>query len=89
VVFSAAASNQPNNNDIYIRNSDGTGSTLPLYRGDGDDIDPVLSPDGKNLAFASNVSGTYQIYIYDQNASKLSQLTSGSDNFYPGDWWQP
>ena len=89
VVFAAAPSNQPDNSDIFIHNADGTGSTLSLYSGAGNDIHPVLSPDGKSLAFASNVGGVYQIYIYDQASSTLSQLTSGSYNYYPGDWWQP
>ena len=89
VIFAAAPSNDPNNSDIFIKSSNGSGSALPLYRGAGNDIDPVLSPDGKYLAFASNSGGAYDIFIYDQNASKLSQLTNSPEDYFPGDWWQP
>jgi Tol biopolymer transport system component len=89
VVYSAVASNQPGNNDLYIKNANGTGSALPLYRSPADDIDPVLSPDGKYLAFASNANGHYDIYVYDQNSGTLSQLTTNGYDNYPGDWWQP
>ncbi len=89
VIFAAAPSNNPKNNDVYIRNADGTGSTLPFYQDAADDIDPVLSPDGKYLAFASNPNGNYDIYVYDIANATLSQLTNTPTNEYPGDWWQP
>ena len=89
VIYAAAPSNDLTNSDIFIKSSNGSGSALPLYRGPGNDIDPVLSPDGKYIAFAGNPGGSYDIYIYDQNASKLSQLTNSADNEFPGDWWQP
>ncbi len=89
VIYAAAPSNDPNNNDIFIKSANGGGSALPLYRSPDNDIDPVLSPDGKYIAFASNTSGTYDIFVYDQNASKLSQLTSTLEDDFPGDWWQP
>jgi hypothetical protein len=89
VVFSAAPSNQPDNADIYLKNADGSGSTFPLYRGEGNDVYPVLSPDARYLAFASNVGGQYDIYVVNQNTGELSQLTDTPENEYPGDWWQP
>lgn len=89
IIFAAEASNQPGNSDIYIKNTNGTGTALPLYRSPANDIHPVLSPDGRFLAFASNATGSYNIYLYDQNTSQLSQLTDTADDHYPGDWWQP
>ncbi len=89
VVFAAVPSNEPDNSDIYIRNADGSGSTLPFYRGPANDVNPVLSPDGHYLAFASNPSGAYDIYVYDQSAATLSQLTNSPFDDFPGDWWQP
>ena len=88
IYFAAAASNDPNNSDIYIKNSNGTGSTLPLYRDPSDNLFPVLSPDGRYLAFASNAGGSYDIYIWDQQDNKLSQLTDTPDQEFPGDWWE-
>jgi WD40-like Beta Propeller Repeat len=88
IYFAAAASNDPNNADIYVKNSNGTGSTLPLYRDPSDNLFPVLSPDGRYLAFASNAGGSYDIYIWDQQDSKLSRLTNTPDQEFPGDWWE-
>lgn len=89
VIFSAAPSNQPDNADIYVKNTDGSGSALPVYRGEGNDIYPVLSPDKRFLAFASNINGQYDIFVVNQNTGELSQLTNTPKNEYPGDWWQP
>ncbi|MFN8448282.1 MAG: hypothetical protein U0521_06760 [Anaerolineae bacterium] len=91
VVYSAEPSNQPGNADIYLRNASGLGSSQLIYQSPADDINPVLSPDGRYVAFASNSSGNgrYDIYIYDRNAETVMQLTDSTDNYYPGDWWQP
>ncbi len=88
IIFSAVPSNDPGNSDIYVKSAIGGGSSLPLYRSPADDIYPVLSPDGRYLAFASNPDGAYDIYILDQNDGSLSQLTSDTSDEYPGDWWQ-
>ena len=60
-------------------------AVLPVDR---NDIFPVLSPDGRYIAFASNPDGAYDIYIFDQNDGTLSQLTNTTTDEYPGDWWQ-
>ncbi len=88
IIFSAIPSNDPGNADIYSKNANGSGSSLPVYRSPANDIYPVLSPDGRYLAFASNPDGAYDIYVLDQNDGTLSQLTSSSTDEYPGDWWQ-
>lgn len=88
VVYAGAAATSPNNRDIFIRNADGTGSALPIYRSPADDIYPILSPDARYLAFASNPAGNYDIFIYDQATQSLTQLTNSPDNEYPGGWWQ-
>ena len=54
------------------------GATLPLTRltnGDWNDITPALSPDGTRLAFASNRSGGWQIYIWNLENGQIAPLT--------------
>jgi Tol biopolymer transport system component/DNA-binding winged helix-turn-helix (wHTH) protein len=43
---------------------------------------PHWSPDGRILAFDSNETGTYQVYMISSDGGKVSQLTDGKfDNF--------
>lgn len=90
VLYAAEPSNQPGNADIYVRNTNGSGSSVLIYQSPANDIMPVLSPDGRYVAFASNASGNghYDIYIYDRSLETLVQLTDSSNDYYPGDWWQ-
>jgi len=41
---------------------------------------PTLSPDGKNMAYLTNVSGTSQIWMIDLAENKPRQVTSYDDN---------
>ncbi len=41
---------------------------------------PALSPDGKKLAYLTNVSGTSQIWMVDLSENKPRQITSYDDN---------
>lgn len=87
VIYAAATATEPNNHDIYIRTASATSTGQPIYRDAADDIYPVLSPDGRYIAFANNRNGAYDIYIYDQNDLQLYQLTNTPDvDEYPGDW---
>lgn len=89
IVYAAAASNDPTNNDIAIRASAGYGlPTLPV-RDPANDIAPVFSPDSRMIAFSSNRGGQYDIYIFDLTTQTLSQLTNTPEEDYPGGWWQP
>jgi hypothetical protein len=48
---------------------------------------PVWSPDGQQIAFASNQSGTYQLYRKDARGANAEQaLTSGGMGKVPSDW---
>lgn len=55
----------------------------------GLDIDPALSPDGSYLAYSSNQSGNYEIYVKPLvPGSREVQLTAdGGENFQPA--WSP
>jgi TolB protein len=63
-------------------NADGSGarnlSRNPEPPGDdGKDNSPVVSPDGRRIAFLSERSGTYQIYVINADGSGLKRLTGG------------
>jgi eukaryotic-like serine/threonine-protein kinase len=57
----------PPTRDIYLLRRDaGTGDSAitPLVASDGyEEVAPVLSPDGRWLAYASNESGRYEVYV--------------------------
>lgn len=54
-----------------------TGTRLDIPRGDtGVDVNPVWSPDGQRLAFASNRSGNRQIYLYDVGSGEIRNLSN-------------
>ncbi|MBK8021622.1 MAG: PD40 domain-containing protein [Chloroflexi bacterium] len=89
IIYAAAPSNDPNNHDILLRNANGAGTPLPLYRSPFDDIYPVMSPDQRHIAFASDRGSGYDIYVYEQANQALFQLTNNPADDFPGDWWQP
>lgn len=88
IIYAAAPGNDPQNHDIAIRRADGTGTPLLSVRDAFDTIFPVLSPDNQYLAYASNQTGNYQVYIMNLVDSTVWQLTNGDGDFYPGGWWQ-
>lgn len=47
-----------------------------LTEGPASDICPSWSPDGKSIAFCSNRSGTFQIWVMKHNGTGLRQVTS-------------
>ena len=52
--------------------------SLPLTRltsGPWDDITPALSPDGKQLAFASNRNGYWDLYVLELASGEITRLT--------------
>jgi len=59
-----------------------------LTEGAWDDQDPAISPDGTRLAFASDRSGFWDIYVLDLRSQALTQLTnSGGYEGHPT--WSP
>ncbi|HEY3072015.1 MAG TPA: protein kinase [Candidatus Limnocylindrales bacterium] len=73
--------------DIYLARPDGTGSRQ-LTNDAANDRFPRWSPDGKRLAFASNRTGEYQIWIINADGSDLAQLTAAKEGLvYPV--WSP
>lgn len=86
LTYAAAQATTPKNNDIIVRSADGSGTPLVPIRDAADDIYPVFSPDGRYIAFASNRTGFYNIFIYDQLEGTTYQLTNTEEQTYPGDW---
>jgi TolB protein len=73
----------------------GAGQPLPLTRltyGPWDDINPAISADGKTIAFASNRSGYWDIYLLDLGSGGISRLTDtlgyeGAPAWSPDNKW--
>ena len=42
---------------------DGSAPPRAIVRNDGDDLQPVFAPDGRWLAYSSDVSGTMEVYV--------------------------
>jgi Tol biopolymer transport system component len=62
---------------IYLQRVDGTAVTQ-LTSDSADDAYPVFSPDGKQVAFSSTRTGTWQIYVMDLDGHNITQVTSGT-----------
>lgn len=53
------------------------GGVFPSFRGD---ITPQWSPDGRKIAFCSDRSGQFQVYIVDVSGLNLTQITHSGSN---------
>ena len=51
------------NPDIYLLHLDGEPAPVPLLATRAHEINPALSPDDRWLAYASNVSGRFEVYV--------------------------
>jgi Tol biopolymer transport system component len=66
-----------------------------LTNGEGKNIGPVFSPDGKRIAFVSDRSGISNIYVIDVRTKEVSQITnvltgvSGIIDESPAISWSP
>ena len=79
----------------YQPEEGGAGQPLPLTRltfGPWDDINPAISPDGQTVAFASNRSGYWDIYLLELGNGGITRLTDtlayeGSPAWSPDNKW--
>lgn len=79
----------------YQPEETGEGQPLPLTRltsGPWDDIEPAISTDGKTIAFASNRSGYWDLYLLDISSGGITRLTDslayeGAPAWSPDNQW--
>lgn len=71
--------NSPGYTHIWIMDSDG-GHARELTTGNENDSDPAFSPDGSQIAFASDKSGQPEIYVMDADGTNPHAVTIGSDS---------
>lgn len=72
--------------DMYALSMIGERKETLLLNSSADEQNPRLSPDGKWLAYASDETGTYQIYVQSFNDGKLGsdrKLISSGSGKYP------
>ena len=69
--------------EICIASADGK-EVLQLTENTFEDIYPVMSPDGKKIAFMSDRDGNREIYVMNIDGSKVNRLT-----FNEGQDWNP
>ncbi|AIE88139.1 TolB protein precursor [Fimbriimonas ginsengisoli Gsoil 348] len=62
------------------------GKAVPLTNHVEMDDNPIWSPDGKYVAFASNRSGNWDVYIVPAGGGQTRRLTYHSGSDIPSDW---
>jgi TolB protein len=68
--------------NIYTCALDGS-DIVQLTNNAGNNEHPTWSPDGKLIAFSSNRSGTYQIYIMRKDGANVTRITNSGENTAP------
>jgi Tol biopolymer transport system component len=79
-------SNRDGNLEIYSMHADGGGQTN-LTNNPATDKMPAASPDGTQIAFVSDRSGSEQIYVMSSSGGTPQQLTTQGTNAFPA--WSP
>ncbi len=78
-------SERSGNHDIWMMNPDGT-DKLQLTTDIGSDTSPMISPNGRVIAFNSNRTGESRIYLMNTDGSNQRAI-SGDNCHYPA--WSP
>ena len=78
--------------DIFLMNADGTGQVLrltsarkPTGRWANND-EPAFSPDGRQILFVSDRTGTDQLYIIDTNGDNERRITHDRLSYHQPKW---
>ncbi len=88
IAYSASQGSADAPADIIIINVNGGGTPVLPVRSNGDDIQPIFSPDGNAFAFSSDRNGEYNIYLFNLQTNELFQLTNEIDPHFVGGWFQ-
>lgn len=83
-LFHAQQSNYKNN---IFRSSINSPAIEKVFDSYWNDYCPVMSPDGKKIAFFSDRSGSSEVWLYDLVTSKFRQLTGFTEESYINGWW--
>lgn len=68
--------------DLFkVSSNGGEATALTFY--DGQDFMPTWSPDGSQIAFASDRFGNFDVYVMPSNGGEAKRLTFHSSNDYP------
>jgi Tol biopolymer transport system component len=71
-------------NEIYLLTREGV---RKLTDNAWNDEFPRWSPDGRRIAFTANRTGTYQIYVMNEDGSEVEQLTKSEDDAVEEGWF--
>ncbi len=78
-----ASTQHRENADIYVKKSDGTAVTQMTNDPARDEM-PTFSPDGRQVAFASNRTGNWDLFLIDVSGGQPVQITNdSSDEIHP------
>ena len=77
------------NADIYVVAADGSSGPKRLVGGDRSENTPQFSPDGKKIAFASDRTGTDEIWICDADGTNPIQVTNFGGPVVGSPRWSP
>ncbi|MEP6637414.1 MAG: protein kinase, partial [Acidobacteriota bacterium] len=79
VVFRSVAGGEPN---VWIMTSDGT-AQRQLSINTSQNFDPVVSPDGRYIVWASRLTGNTNIWRMDIDGGNQKQITKGVGEYFP------
>ncbi|MFL5519991.1 MAG: protein kinase domain-containing protein [Gemmatimonadales bacterium] len=65
------------------------GKTTQVTRDEGLEIDPALSPDGENVAYAAGPTNAMQLYVRQVSGGRAVALTNDTTNHFRWPRWSP
>ena len=68
----------PSSSEIYVASLSGAFAELRLTRDSATDVEPCWSPDGRQVLFASDRGGSFQLWRIDRDGSNLAPVTSAA-----------